>query len=73
MTAFARTFAAAALVLAASAVAEAARADDDCYGLWFFRNLIYAQNGYCFKTQQAQEVFADYQCWTRNPQLTELP
>jgi hypothetical protein len=28
-----------------------------CYDLWYARNAIYAQNGYCFKTAQARAVF----------------
>ncbi len=28
-----------------------------CYDLWYARNAIYAQEGYCFKTAQARAVF----------------
>lgn len=41
-----------------------------CMDLWYERNLIYAQNGYCFSTPLGQRQFADYKCWTKNPQLT---
>lgn len=42
---------------------------DSCYDLWYERNLIYAQYGYCFVTPLGRRVFADYDCWTRNPRL----
>jgi hypothetical protein len=43
-----------------------------CADLWYERNLIYAQNGYCFSTPLAQRQFSDqYECWTKNPQLTK--
>lgn len=41
-----------------------------CYDLWYERNLIYAQNGYCFSTSLAQRVFSDFSCWTKNPDLS---
>ncbi|MEZ5775251.1 MAG: YARHG domain-containing protein [Hyphomicrobiaceae bacterium] len=28
-----------------------------CYDLWYARNQIYAENGYCFKTQLARQTF----------------
>ena len=28
-----------------------------CYQLWYARNAIYAENGYCFKTAKARAVF----------------
>jgi len=28
-----------------------------CGELWYERNLIYAENGYCFKTRRARNVF----------------
>ncbi len=41
-----------------------------CYDLWYARNLIYAQNGYCFTTDLGQRVFGSYPCWTSNPPLS---
>lgn len=48
----------AALTLAAApfALANAARADA-CDRLWYKRNAIYADAGYCFKTERARSVF----------------
>ena len=53
-------------VLAGAVLPAAA---DSCADLWYARNLIYAQHGYCFSTTLGQRVFADYDCWTRNPVL----
>ncbi len=41
-----------------------------CYDLWYERNRIYAENGYCFSTPLARDTFAGYECWTRDPDLT---
>lgn len=60
------TMIAATLVLNASAPARA----ESCYDLWYARNLIYAENGYCFKTALGRETFAGYDCYTGNPQLS---
>jgi YARHG domain len=57
---------ASALVLGASAPARA----ESCYDLWYARNLIYAENGYCFKTALGKDTFSGYNCWTRNPALS---
>ncbi len=43
---------------------------DSCYDLWYQRNLIYAQNGYCFKTDLAQRTFSDFPCRTDHPQFS---
>ena len=42
-----------------------------CYDLWYERNLIYAENGYCFSSNLGRRTFAGYACWTKNPALTE--
>lgn len=62
----ARLFGAAALAIVTVSPAAA----QSCYDLWYERNLIYAQNGYCFQTDLAQRTFAGFSCWTRNPSLT---
>ena len=54
------------IVLGASAPARA----ESCYDLWYARNLIYAENGYCFKTALGKETFAGYDCYTGNPHLS---
>ena len=46
------------LVLGASAPARA----ESCYDLWYARNLIYAENGYCFKTARAINYFGNGGC-----------
>jgi YARHG domain len=55
-------------VLGAGAPARA----ESCYNLWYARNLIYAENGYCFKTQLGKQTFSDsYDCYTSNPNLSK--
>ena len=41
-----------------------------CMDLWYERNLIFAQNGYCFSTSLGQRQFAEFECWTKSPTLT---
>ncbi|MFP1632332.1 YARHG domain-containing protein [Zhengella sp. ZM62] len=60
---------AAALAISAAAIPTAASAQS-CYDLWYERNLIYAENGYCFQTRMARRVFRNYDCWTTNPRLS---
>ena len=45
-------------------------AAQSCYDLWYARNLIYAENGYCFSTSLGRRVVGNYPCWTRNPTLS---
>jgi hypothetical protein len=42
---------------------------DSCYDLWYERNLIYAQNGYCFKTSLAKRTFGNDACRTSKPEF----
>jgi hypothetical protein len=50
--------AALAALIATSSFAEAANYGAmSCSQLWYARNSIYAQNGYCFKTARARSVF----------------
>lgn len=49
-------FAVAAVLVASPAVAQSYRYMS-CDELWYERNAIYAENGYCFKTKQAISVF----------------
>ena len=56
---------AALMFVASGSVANAA----SCYDLWYERNQIYAENGFCFSTSLGKRVFANYSCWTRNPDL----
>ena len=41
-----------------------------CYDLWYERNQIYDDNGFCFKTQLAQETFDNSDCYTSHPDLS---
>lgn len=54
------------LLLASGSMAQAA----SCYDLWYERNLIYAENGYCFSTNLGKRTFAGYECWTKKPNLS---
>lgn len=37
-----------------------------CDALWTVRNTIYDENGYCFKTDRAKEVFSNAGCTVTN-------
>jgi hypothetical protein len=50
-------FALAALLLAAAPAAAQSYRLMNCGELWYARNAIYAENGYCFKTRDAIRVF----------------
>lgn len=41
-----------------------------CADLWYDRNLIFAENGYCFSTRLARRTFRNFDCWTTNPRLS---
>ena len=43
---------------------------DMCAELWFERNLIFHNHGFCFQSDRARSVFDTRNCTTRNPQLT---
>ena len=43
---------------------------ESCYDLWYERNQIYDDNGFCFKTQLGQDTFDNSDCWTSKPQLS---
>jgi hypothetical protein len=38
-----------------------------CQELWFMRNSIYHDMGYCFQTARAIRTFGNQGCFTRNP------
>lgn len=59
-----------ATAIALAAFAATPAAAQSCYDLWYARNLIYAQNGYCFNTDLGRRAFAEYPCWTSNPALS---
>lgn len=56
-------------IIGMTAFSGAAQAQS-CFDLWYERNLIYAENGYCFSTSLGKRTFANYDCWTKNPKLT---
>ena len=62
-------FVAVCTALAMPVVTTAANAAS-CYDLWYERNQIYDDNGFCFKTQLGQETFDNSDCYTNNAQLT---
>ena len=52
-------------------VSTAASYAANCYDLWYERNQIYDDNGFCFKTQLGQETFDNSDCYTDNAQLSK--
>lgn len=67
MKKFASVFAA---IAATSALSVLPAKAESCYDLWYARNLIYAENGFCFKTQLGRDTFSGYDCYTSNPHLS---
>ena len=54
-----------------SAIAFATPASaESCADLWYQRNQIFADNGYCFKTQLGIDSFGNAGCFTKNPKFT---
>jgi YARHG domain len=43
-----------------------------CADLWYQRNQIYAENGYCFKTKLGRDTFGNAGCFTSNPKLSKF-
>jgi len=44
--------------------------DNSCYDLWYQRNLISAQQGYCFESNLGKEVFKGFECSTHSPKFS---
>ena len=44
---------------------------DSCYDLWYERNSIYNDNGFCFKTKLGRETFDNSDCYTNHVRLSE--
>lgn len=55
--------------VASTPVATTNNSNDECYNLWYQRNLIYAQNGYCFTSNLGKEAFKDFKCFTSSQNL----
>jgi len=43
-----------------------------CQNLWYVRNRIYDENGYCFKTTRARRQFDNSDCWVRDQSKVRL-
>lgn len=43
---------------------------DVCYDLWYERNSIYNDNGYCFNTRDGRQTFDNSDCYTDSPDFT---
>ncbi len=43
-----------------------------CENLWFVRNRIFDENGYCFKTERAQEMFDNSDCLVDDQEQVKL-
>ena len=43
---------------------------ESCYDLWYERNEIYYENGYCFVTELAIETFGNDDCYTKHPKFS---
>ena len=41
-----------------------------CYDLWYERNAIYNDNGYCFKTRLGRDTFDNSDCYTKRPNFS---
>lgn len=44
---------------------------DVCYDLWYERNSIYNDNGFCFKTSDGRNAFDNSDCYTDSPDFTK--
>ncbi|MFN3547241.1 MAG: YARHG domain-containing protein [Mesorhizobium sp.] len=43
-----------------------------CENLWYVRNSIYDDNGYCFRTKRAQAAFDNSDCYVRDQGQVKL-
>lgn len=43
-----------------------------CENLWYVRNSIYDENGYCFQTARGRREFDNSDCWVRNQSKVKL-
>jgi YARHG domain len=42
----------------------------NCYDLWYERNQIFDDNGFCFKSRLGKDTFDNSDCYTDNPQMS---
>jgi hypothetical protein len=66
-----RVFGTAAVALAFVASMPSVAMAASCFDLWYERNAIYDDNGYCFRTELALRYFDNSDCWTRNPSFSK--
>jgi hypothetical protein len=59
-----------AAVMAGASVLSGQAIAASCYDLWYERNEIYDQNGYCFSTKLGRDTFDNSDCWTKSPKLS---
>jgi hypothetical protein len=43
-----------------------------CENLWYVRNKIYDENGYCFRTDRARDAFDNSDCWVRSQSKVQM-
>jgi YARHG domain len=43
-----------------------------CQNLWFVRNRIFDENGYCFKTARGRQAFDNSDCWVDDQEMVKL-
>ena len=46
--------------------------DMTCDQLWFERNSLYQNNGYCFKSDRAIAIFGNRGCWVQNERAVQF-
>ena len=66
-----RTLALAVLTAAALVGLPSVAMAASCYDLWYARNQIYDDDGYCFSTELGMETFDNSDCWTTHPHLSK--
>jgi hypothetical protein len=59
------------LVLLTGVFSTPAVANNSCDDLWFTRNLVFAQAGYCFSSRLGKSVFGNGNCVGKNPYFGE--
>ena len=67
-----RLFAATAATAIALIAPGTALAATSCFDLWYARNAIYDENGYCFSTERGREYFDNSDCWIEDQADVEL-
>jgi hypothetical protein len=44
--------------------------ENDCYKLWYQRNLVFAKKGYCFDSKLGKNAFREYSCFSKNVKMS---